>query len=64
MVYLPHCGAIWHSDRSQYGSAFCMQYKEPSYLISIQEGKVAIQLSLHGELDVGIIAVEVIKEVI
>jgi hypothetical protein len=32
--------------------------------VSVQEGKVAIHLILHGELNVGMNVVEVVKEII
>jgi len=35
-----------------------------SVYIDVQEGEVAIQLSLHAELDVGMHALEVFKEII
>lgn len=38
--------------------------KEPYVYVSIQEGKVTIQLSLHGELDVRMDVNEVVMEVL
>jgi hypothetical protein len=35
-----------------------------SVYVNVQEWKVAAQLSLHGELDVGMNAVEVVRETI
>jgi hypothetical protein len=61
---------VWHSIGIEVGvdqfSVHSVTHRAvwSSVYVIVQEGKVAIWLSLHDKLDVGMYAIDVVKEVI